>query len=116
MIHIVAMLTATHRQREALLTEFQKNLTTVRLQHGCVRYDAVIDIEGGKETLARIGPDAFMVIEQLGEPRGSGGARRICSYGSIRWPRKRALALPCRLGASQHLACCGDRWPIEPIY
>jgi quinol monooxygenase YgiN len=29
-----------------------------------VRYDAVIDIEGGPETLARIGPDAFMVIEQ----------------------------------------------------
>jgi quinol monooxygenase YgiN len=29
-----------------------------------VRYDAVIDIEGGPETLTRIGPDAFMVIEQ----------------------------------------------------
>jgi quinol monooxygenase YgiN len=29
-----------------------------------VRYDAVIDIEGGPETLARIGPDAFMIIEQ----------------------------------------------------
>lgn len=29
-----------------------------------MRYDAVIDIEGGPETHARIGPDAFMVIEQ----------------------------------------------------
>jgi quinol monooxygenase YgiN len=41
-----------------------KPLTTIRLERGCVRYDAVIDIEGGPETLARIGPDAFMIIEQ----------------------------------------------------
>ena len=64
MIHIVAILTNAHGQREALLAEFKKNLTMVRLERGCLQYDAVIDIEGGPETLTRIGPDAFTVIEQ----------------------------------------------------
>jgi|GraSoi_2013_60cm_1033757.scaffolds.fasta_scaffold06590_4 quinol monooxygenase YgiN len=64
MIHIVAILSAKHGQREALLGEFKKNLNTVRLERGCVQYDSVIDIAGGPETLTRIGPDAFMVIEQ----------------------------------------------------
>jgi quinol monooxygenase YgiN len=64
MIHIVAILTAAHGQREALLAEFKKNLNTVRLERGCVQYHSVIDIEGGPETLTRIGPHAFIVIEQ----------------------------------------------------
>jgi quinol monooxygenase YgiN len=34
------------------------------LKNGCVQYTPVIDIDGGPETLTRIGPDAFMVIEQ----------------------------------------------------
>jgi quinol monooxygenase YgiN len=44
-----------------------------------VRYDAVIDIEGGPETLTRIGPDAFMVIEQW-ESRDTVQAHAISAH------------------------------------
>jgi quinol monooxygenase YgiN len=61
MIYIVAMLTAVQGQRGTLSGVHS---TVVRLEQGCVPYDPVIDIEGGPETLTRIEPDAFMVIEQ----------------------------------------------------
>ena len=64
MIHIIAIVTALPGQRGAVLREFQKNLPFVRLERGCIRYEPAIDVEGGPAMLTRIGPDAFMVIEQ----------------------------------------------------
>jgi len=64
MIHIVAIMTAIRGQREAVVSEFLRNLPTVLLEPGCVRYIPVIDVEGAPAALARLGPDAFMVIEE----------------------------------------------------
>jgi quinol monooxygenase YgiN len=64
MIYIVAILTSKPAQREALLAEFKNNAAIVRGEAGCIQYQPVIDIEGGPEMLAAIGPDAFMVLEQ----------------------------------------------------
>ncbi len=68
MVHVMAILTAVDGRRDALLAEFKKNMPTVQLERGCVQYEPAIDIEGGPDTLTRIGPNAFMVIEQWESP------------------------------------------------
>jgi quinol monooxygenase YgiN len=64
MIHVVAILTAKPGQRDAVLAEFKKNIPLVKAEPGCIQYTPVIDIEDGPATSARLGSDAFMVIEQ----------------------------------------------------
>ena len=64
MIHVVAILTAKPGKREAVLAEFKKNMPAVLAEHGCIQYVPVVDLEGGPESLTRIGTDAFMVLEQ----------------------------------------------------
>ena len=92
MIHIVAILTAVRGQREALLAEFKSNAATVRLEQGCVQYSPVIDIEGGPETLTRIGPDAFMVVEQW-ESRKAAEAHAASAHMNTYAERVKKLVL-----------------------
>jgi quinol monooxygenase YgiN len=92
MIHIVAILTAARGQREALLAEFKSNSTTVRLERGCIQYDPAIDIEGGPETLTRIGPDGFTVIEQW-ESRDAAEAHAASTHMAAYTGRVKKLVL-----------------------
>lgn len=64
MIHVVAIITAKPGQRQAILAAFRDNLPAVHAEAGCLEYIPVIDIEGGPNNLAKIGPDSFMVIEK----------------------------------------------------
>jgi quinol monooxygenase YgiN len=47
-----------------MLAAFRDILPAVRAEAGCMEYGPVVDIEGGPESLAKIGPDSFMVIEK----------------------------------------------------
>ena len=64
MIHVVAIITALHGQRDAVLAEFRSIMPLVRQERGCIQYSPVVDVADSPEAIARIGPDAFMVIEQ----------------------------------------------------
>jgi len=64
LIHVVVIATAKPGQRDAVLSLFQANIPLVRAEAGCVEYQPVVDIEGGRGDLAKIGPDTFIVIEK----------------------------------------------------
>jgi quinol monooxygenase YgiN len=64
MIHVVAILTAKPGKRDAVLAEFKKNMPAVLQEDGCIQYTPVIDLAGTADSLDRIGPDAFMVLEK----------------------------------------------------
>lgn len=64
MIHVVAIITAKTGQRDAVLASFRGILADVRAEAGCLEYVPVVDVEIGAETMAKIGPDSFMVIEK----------------------------------------------------
>jgi quinol monooxygenase YgiN len=64
MLHVVAIITAKPGQRDAVLAAVRDNLPAVRAEEGCIEYVPVVDVEGGPDTLAKIGPDSFMVIEK----------------------------------------------------
>jgi quinol monooxygenase YgiN len=63
-IHVIAIITAKPGQREAVLAAFRDVIPAVHAEAGCVEYVPVVDIDGGPESLAKIGPDSFMVIEK----------------------------------------------------
>jgi quinol monooxygenase YgiN len=63
-IHVIAIITAKPGQREAVLAAFRDILAQVRAEAGCLEYGPVVDIEGGPDHLAKIGPDGFMVVEK----------------------------------------------------
>jgi quinol monooxygenase YgiN len=63
-IHVVAIITTKPGQRDAVLTAFHENIPAVLAEAGCIEYVPVVDVEGGPESLAKIGPDSFMVIEK----------------------------------------------------
>ncbi len=84
MIHVVAILTAKPGKRDAVLAEFQKNVPAVLAEPGCVYYFPVVDLEGLPESMARIGPDAFMVLEQWASPealQAHGASAHMAAFG-----------------------------------
>jgi quinol monooxygenase YgiN len=64
MIHVIALVTAHPGQREKLLEAFRGNVPNVHAEDGCIEYAAVIDLEPGPAFQAKLGPDAFFVIEK----------------------------------------------------
>ena len=64
MLHVVAMITTKPGQREAVLAAFQDNVPAVRAEVGCLQYEPAVDVESGFDSLAKIGPDSFMVLEK----------------------------------------------------
>jgi quinol monooxygenase YgiN len=84
MIHVVAILTAKPGKREAVLAEFKKIVPAVLAEPGCIYYFPVVDLEGAPESLARIGPDAFMVLEQWENPealQAHGASAHMAAFG-----------------------------------
>jgi len=64
MVHVLAIVTAKPGMREALLREFRAILPTVRAEQGCIEYGPAIDAEGIGSFQAKLGPDAFVVVEK----------------------------------------------------
>jgi quinol monooxygenase YgiN len=85
MIHVVAILTAKPGQRENVLTAFRANIPAVRAEDGCIEYHPVIDAEGVGSFQAKIGPDAFMVIEKwrdLAALKAHAASPHMAAYGA----------------------------------
>lgn len=68
MIHVVAIITAKSGQREKMLEAFRANIPAVRAEDGCIEYGPAIDTEGLGSFQAKVGPDAFVVIEKWRDP------------------------------------------------
>jgi quinol monooxygenase YgiN len=61
MIQIVAILTATPGQRDALLTRFKAVVPAVQAEDGCLEYQPFVDLDSSPE---KYGADSFVVIEK----------------------------------------------------
>ena len=84
MIHVVAILTAHPGQRQAVLDAFRENMPAVHAEPGCIAYHPVVDAEGIGPMQARIGEDAFMVIETWASAdalRAHAAAPHMAKYG-----------------------------------
>ena len=64
MIHVIAILTAKPGQRGAVLEAFRANVPAVHAEQGCVEYGPAIDAADAGKIQAKLGDDAFMVIEK----------------------------------------------------
>ncbi len=63
MIRVVAIITAKPGCREELLTAFWGVVPAVRAEQGCIEYEPVMDTQVFAARQAKIGADAFMVLE-----------------------------------------------------
>jgi quinol monooxygenase YgiN len=63
MIRVVAIITAKPGRRQDVLEHVRANLPAVHAEKGCIEYIPVIDAEGFGSRQAKLGDDAFVVIE-----------------------------------------------------
>ena len=64
MIHVIAVITAKSGQRENILMHARANLAAVRAEKGCIEYGPVLDADPALPFQAKLGPDAFIVVEK----------------------------------------------------
>jgi len=64
MIHVLAIITAKPGMRDRILEAFRANVDAVRAEHGCLAYQAVVDVRNAAPGFAQFGPDSFVVVEQ----------------------------------------------------
>lgn len=64
MIHVLAIVTAKPGTRDHFLEAYRANLPAVLAEHGCLAYEAVIDVAPGSPGFAKFGPDMFVVVER----------------------------------------------------
>jgi quinol monooxygenase YgiN len=64
MIHVIAIITTHPGQRDTVLAHFRANVPAVLAEQGCIEYGATVDAEGAPPTLAKFGPDTFVVVEK----------------------------------------------------
>ena len=64
MIHVIAVITAKPGMRDRILEAARANLAAVRAEKGCIEYGPVLDADPALPFQARLGPDAFMVVEK----------------------------------------------------
>jgi quinol monooxygenase YgiN len=63
-IHVLAFITAKPGLRDQILAEFRANMPAVRAEEGCIEYGPAVDAEGLGGIQAKLGPDAFVVVEK----------------------------------------------------
>jgi quinol monooxygenase YgiN len=63
MIRVVAIVTCKPGRREEVLAAFRDVIPAVRAEKGCIEYGPSIDAEGFGAFQAKMGPDAYVVIE-----------------------------------------------------
>jgi quinol monooxygenase YgiN len=82
MIHVVAIVTAQSGQRAPLLEAFRAIIPLVRIEKGCIEYNATVDVAGAEPAF---GPDTFVVIEKWKSPdalREHGASAHMVDYGA----------------------------------
>ncbi len=85
MVHVIAMITAKPGMRDAVLKEFRANVPNVKAEQGCLEYGPVIDAEPGPAFQAKLGADAFMVIEKWADMaalKAHAAAPHMAAYGA----------------------------------
>ena len=83
MIHVIAIITTTPGQREAVLTAFRENMPAVHAEAGCIEYAPVVD--AGLPGLDPLGPDSFIVVEKWESAaalRAHAGSPHMQAYGA----------------------------------
>jgi quinol monooxygenase YgiN len=84
MIRVVAIITAQPGRREELLTAFRALVPLVRAEEGCIEYQPTVDAEGFGAAQAKMGADAFVVIETWADAdalKAHGVAPHMKDYG-----------------------------------
>jgi len=64
MIHVLAFITAKPGKRDEILAAFRANMPAVHAEDGCIAYEPVVDADGFGGFQAKLGPDAFVVVER----------------------------------------------------
>ena len=85
MIHVLAIITAKPRMRDAILTAFRANMPAVHAENGCIEYGPAIDAEGMGGMQTKFGPDAFVVIEKwesLDALKAHAASPHMAAYGA----------------------------------
>jgi quinol monooxygenase YgiN len=62
-IRVIAVITVKPGRREEVLAAVRGVVPAVRAERGCLEYGAVVDAEGFGAFQAKLGPDAYFVIE-----------------------------------------------------
>jgi quinol monooxygenase YgiN len=85
MIHVLASITATPGQRDAVLAAFRANMPTVHAEAGCLEYGPAVDAEGMGGFQTRLGLDTFVVIEKwksIDALKAHAAAPHMAAYGA----------------------------------
>ncbi|HEY0664066.1 MAG TPA: antibiotic biosynthesis monooxygenase [Thiobacillaceae bacterium] len=85
MIHVIAIITAKPGQRDAILKEFRANVPNVVAEQGCIEYGPAIDAEPAPGFQAKLGADAFMVVEKwesMQALKAHAAAPHMAAYGA----------------------------------
>jgi len=64
MIHVLAFITCHPGKRDEVLAAFRDNMPAVHAEDGCIEYQPVVDAGGFGGFQAKVGDDAFVVIEK----------------------------------------------------
>ncbi len=85
MVHVIAVITARPGKRDAILKEFRANVPNVLAEKGCIEYGPAVDAEPAPSFQARLGADAFMVVEKwasMDDLKAHAAAPHMAAYGA----------------------------------
>jgi quinol monooxygenase YgiN len=85
MIRVVAIVTCKPGRREEVLSAFREVIPAVRAEKGCIEYGPSIDAEGFGAFQAKMGPDAYVVIEtwaSADELKAHAAAPHMAAFGA----------------------------------
>ena len=63
MIRVVAIITCKPGRGDEVLAAFREIIPAVHAEMGCIEYGPTVDAEGFGASQAKMGPDAYVVIE-----------------------------------------------------
>ena len=64
MIHVIATVTVHPGKRDALLTEFNRNVPNVLKEDGCIEYGAAVDVDSGLPVQGPLRENVVVVVEK----------------------------------------------------
>jgi quinol monooxygenase YgiN len=85
MIRVVAIVTCKPGRREEVLAAFRDVIPAVRAEKGCIEYGPSVDAEGFGAFQAKMGPDAYVVIEtwaSADELKAHAAAPHMAAFGA----------------------------------
>ncbi len=85
MIRVVAVITAKPGRRDEILAAFRANVAAVRAEQGGIEYAGHVDAAGIGPFQAKLGPDAFVVLESWESPEALAAhiaAPHMAAYGA----------------------------------